>query len=106
MDKDKLLLLFNIYIEGRVDEDAYDFVQEISHSFNGFFDDSVKCIFSMTRDASKPSVQNITEFPDDGMDMIRELVRLYENNDKEALAIQIDAVKKFLEEYQNEHKEK
>ena len=102
MDKDKLLLLFNLYVGDMDREDWYNFTQETANSFRGYFDDSVKCIFAITEDESKPSVQNITEFPTDGMDMIRELVRLYESKDKEALDIQIKAVKNFLEEYQNE----
>ena len=99
LDKDKLILLFNVYTGDIDDEDAYDYMQETAKGFRDYFDDSVKCIFAVTKDESKQTVQNITDFPEDGMDLIRTLVDLYEKGDKEALDVQIKAVKSFLEEY-------
>ena len=99
LDKDKLILLFNVYIGDIDPSDSYDFLQETAKGFRDYFDESVKCIFAITKDESKQTVQNVTDFPEDGMTLIKELVELYENGDKEALDLQVKAVKDFLDTY-------
>ena len=99
LDKDKLILLFNVYVGDISPEDTYEFLQETAKNFIGYFDESVKCIFAITKDESKQTVQNITDFPEDGMKLIEELVEFYKNDDKDALKLQIDAVQEFLQAY-------
>jgi len=99
LDKDKLILLFNVYIGDIDPTDAYEYVQEAAKSLREYFDESVKCIFAVTKDETTPVVQNVTDFPEDGMKLIEELVEFYENDDKDALKLQIEAVKEFLRTY-------
>lgn len=103
-DKDKLILLFNINIKDIDPADVYEFVEETVKSFNGWFDDSVKCIYAVTKNDDKDAVQNITDFPEDGMVLIKNLVKFYDEKDENALEIQIKAVKKFLDIYNEQRK--
>lgn len=102
LDKDKLILLFNVYIGDMDTFEAERCLMEASNGLKGYFDESVKCIFAVTKDQSKQTVQNITDFPEEGIDLIRELVKFYESNDKEALKLQINAVKNYLDTYYDE----
>ena len=105
-DKDKLLLLFNVDISNVNDEEAYDYVQMVAQSFRGYFDDSVKCIFAVSKNDDKPAVQNITNFPSDGMELIENLVKFHDEKNEPALKIQIEAVKEYLKAYNDEKRKK
>lgn len=96
LDKDKLILLFNINIKNVGKDNVYEYVQENVNSFNKWFDESVKCIFAVTENDEKPAVQNITDFPSNGMELIENLVKFYEEKNETALNIQINAVKEYL----------
>lgn len=83
-DKDRLLLLFNVYIGDINAEDAGGYMREVVRSMGDYFDDSVKCIFAPTRDKERPTIQAITDFPVKGIDLIRKLGEyIEENNDFE-----------------------
>lgn len=99
LDKEKLILLFNINVEGMSEESIDICLKQTIEHFKNFFDDSVKCIFAAVKGEEKPAVQNITDFPTDGMELIKDLVKYYENNDEELLKIQINAVKEYLKTY-------
>ena len=97
-DKDKLILLFNININDVGVEDIYEYTQQTANAFNGWFDDSVKCVFAITKNDNAPAVQNITNFSDDGMDLIRNIVELYQEGDTKSLEAQINLLKDFLKD--------
>ena len=75
-DKDKLILLFNIYTGNINREDVADFLGRTIRAFSGYFDDSVKCIFTATEDESKPTVQAVTHFPVEGIELIEKLIEM------------------------------
>lgn len=101
LDKDKLILLFNVYTGDINDDDAYEYVQETAKSFKDYFDDSVKCIFAITKDETKPVVQNITDFPENGISIIEDLIKFKEKGDDKALNMQLNILKDFINEYNN-----
>lgn len=98
-DKDKLILLFNIDVSSLEPEDVNDYLGRTIKAFYGYFDDSVKCIFTATKDSSKPTVQSVTDFPVEGISLIEKLVEYIENNETNKLAEQKETVKKFIEEF-------
>lgn len=96
LDKDKLILLFNVNIKNINKDDVVEYVEQTAKSFKGWFDESVKCIFAVTENDEKPAVQNITDFTDKGMELIENLVKFYEEKNENAIEQQIKAVKEFL----------
>lgn len=98
-DKDKLILLFNIYTGNIARENVGDYLGRAIRAFSGYFDDTVKCIFTATEDESKPTVQAVTHFPIEGIELIEKLVEYTESNDEAKLAEQIETVKKFIKEF-------
>lgn len=101
LDKDKLILLFNVYTGDINDDDVYEYVQETAKGFKNYFDDSIKCIFAITKDETKPAVQNITDFPENGISIIEELIKFKEEGDDKALNMQFNILKSFINEYNN-----
>lgn len=101
LDKDKLILLFNININEIAPEDVGEFARETAKQFESYFDESVKCIFAVTRNDRTPTVQAVTDFPVEGISLIENLIELKDIGDDEAYNIQLEAARTFIKEYQN-----
>ena len=104
LDKNKLILLFNIYVGGINTEDIFDYLQETTKGISSYFDDSVKCIFAITKNENKPAVENVTDFPTDGLAIIENLIELKDTGDERAFNIQLEAVRDFIKGYKNGQK--
>lgn len=102
LDKDKLILLFNLDISEYEPEDVYDVTQQTVKQFKGWFDDSVKCIFAVTKNSDKPTVENITDFPSEGLSLIENLIEMKDSGNEEAFNVQLEAVREFIKTYKNE----
>lgn len=96
LDKDKLILLFNINVKNMDSANVSEYIEATAEFVKHQFDESVKCIFAATENDNIPTVQNITDFPSDGMELIENLVKFYEEKNENALELQIKAVKEFL----------
>ena len=85
LDKDKLILLFNIQIGGISDADISEYINTVSENLSDPFDNSVRCIFAPTRDESKPAVQAVTDFPSNGWEIILQMEKYLKENDVEEI---------------------
>lgn len=103
-DKDKLILLFNIDVSNIDDTNVNDFLGRTIRAFSNYFDESVKCVFTATRDSSKPTVQAVTQFPVEGTTLLDDLIKYYENGEEEKLAEQVDAIKALIKEFKKDGK--
>ena len=100
-DKDKLILLFNIYV-GRINpEDEYEYLTHSQRALDGFFDDSVKCFFAPTWDESKPLIQAVTDFPVSGSDLILEMEKCLEEENYDELKERAKTLCEFVKAYKN-----
>ena len=101
-DKDKLILLFNIYV-GRVNpDDEYEYLYKVRNALDGFFDDSVKCFFAPTWDEDKPLIQAVTDFPVNGSDLILEMEKYLEEENYDELKERAKTLCEFVKEYKSE----
>lgn len=91
-DKDKLILLFNIPVNGIPESDINEYTLNFANHMSGYFDDSVKCLFSVVRDDTKPAVQAITDFPLEGTDLVLQMEKYIKENNLEELKNQAQAV--------------
>lgn len=80
-DKDKLFLLFNLYVGHIAEKDIDNYAANIANSFTNYFDDSVKCIFRVTKNENLPAVQCITDFPWSGEEIVLQLENAIKKND-------------------------
>lgn len=103
-DKDKLILLFNIDVSGINEDEVNDFLFKSVKAFTGYFDDSVKCIFTATKQKDKQTVQAVTDFPIEGVSIIEKLNEYYKNGEKEKFEEQLDVLNKFAEEFKKNGK--
>ena len=104
LDKDKLILLFNINVNDIDIADVSYFAEETAKQFERYFDDSVKCIFAITRNDDKPAVQAVTDFPTEGIEIIKSLAEALESGDEEVRDTQIKLLKGFIETHDGENK--
>lgn len=85
MDRDKLILIVNLCINGIAEEDKIKFIEESSERIGKFFDESVKCIFVPTTDETKPLMQPVTFFPYMSPDFVAAMEKALKENDEDAL---------------------
>lgn len=104
-DKDKLILLFNVPVNGMADSDIPEYVNKFAGSLTGFFDDSVKCLFSVTRDTEKPAVQAVTDFPSDGINLVLQMEKYIKENNLEELRNHAQGVCDYVRALREENAE-
>lgn len=100
-DKDKLLLLFNIYVGKLHGLDVADYLNTVAKNLSDFFDDSVKCIFAPTWNDNKPFIQAITDFPWTGCEIILQMEELIKDKNYEELSEVAKSLCEFAKAYQN-----
>lgn len=91
-DKDKLILLFNIPVNGIPESVINEYIFKFANDMLRYFDDSVKCLFSAVRDDTKPAVQAITDFPLEGIDLVLQMEKYIKENNLEELKNHAQAV--------------
>lgn len=84
-DKDKLILLFNIPVNGIPERDINEYMFKFADNMSSYFDDSVKCLFSAARDDTKPAVQAITDFPLEGIDLVLQMEKYIKEDNTDEL---------------------
>ena len=84
-DKDKLILLFNIPVNRISQDDVSEYVMSFAEHISGFFDDSVKSLFSATWDETKPAVQAVTDFPSSGVELVLQMEKYIKENNTDEL---------------------
>lgn len=99
-DKDKLILLFNVYVGGIARENVFYALESLAKSLEGFFDDSVKTIYIPTTNIDKPAVQAVTDFPWKGTELILQLGEYLKSGDEESLKEQIETLCEFAKLYE------
>ena len=64
MDKDKLILVLNLYVGDICSEDMTDYITNYSKIMENAFDDSVKVIIVPTMDRINPVIYSVKEMPE------------------------------------------
>ena len=83
-DKDKLFLLFNVYVAGMHEPTITDALTGFGDRVAKMFDDSVKVFIHPTRDENKSPIEVITNMKAEWNDLILEMEKyLKDGNDEE-----------------------
>lgn len=104
-DKDKLILLFNIPVNRISQNDASTYVASFAKEMSGFFDDSVKTLFSATWDEAKPAVQAVTDFPSSGVELVLQMEKYIKEGNTEELKSHAQALCDIVKSLQEENTE-
>ena len=101
-DKDKLILVFNLYVGNIAGEDIAEYIHNYIEFMGGYFDDSIKVIVVPAMERINPVIYSVKELPEMFFEEIEKLGESLTKGDETSLKISAARLSVMMKDYKQE----